>query len=172
MPRKSTRRTNDRDSRATETRESEDRFADEHELMADQPESPLYVDPKDIPHGKTYRWVRIEAQGAADNKNWAQMTRAGWSPVPRSRHEDRFPVTPMPGMGDTSDGTIIFGGLCLCERDTRLVMRDKKRQEQETLAANESIQGYVEGGNAAIPRFNQSGPVQYDTGGRQAQFKD
>lgn len=158
----------DRDARTA--RESEERDADERELLNDDMESALHIPRNEWPAGKTYRWVRVEANGAADNKNWSQMTRVGWTPVPRSRHEKRFPLIPMPGQGDNSDGAIVYGGLILCERDTRLVVRDKQRQEEKTRAAHESISTYVEAGTSQYPRFNETGPVQYQRA--QAAFKE
>ena len=151
-----------RDNRASESRTVESRKADQRELLGDEMESPLYIPREEWPDGKTYRWVRIEAGNAADNKNWSQMTRVGWTPVDRTRHLDRFPLINMPGQGDITDGKILFGGLCLCERDTRLVERDRSRQQQETVAQNESINTYVEAGTGNFPRFNQSSSVQYD----------
>lgn len=150
-----------RDSRDGESRTASTRDADERELLADDMESALYIPRAEWPQGKTYRWVRAEAGGAADNKNWSQMTRVGWTPVPRERHKNRFPLITMPGQGDVSDGAIIYGGLILCERDSRLVDRDRQRQQAETRAQNDSISTYVEQGTNQYPRFNQSGPVEY-----------
>lgn len=160
----------DSSSRSAETREAQGRDSDERELLTDDMESALYVPRSEWPDGKTYRWVRIESNGAADNKNWSQMTRVGWSPVPRARHEKRFPMVPMPGQGDISEGSIIYGGLILCERDTRLVKRDREKQQAETRAQNDSIQTYVEQGTSQFPRFNQSGAVEYQRA--QAAFKE
>lgn len=150
------------DNRVAETRAAESRKIDEREILSDDNESPLYIPRSRWPDGMVLRWVRTESAGAADNKNWAQMTRVGWSPVPREMFADLFPLVEMPGQGDISGGAIIFGGLCLCQRRADLVQRDRKRQEQETIAQNNSINTFVEQGTANFPRFNQSGPVQYE----------
>lgn len=156
------------ETRASQERLTDQREFDESESLADEVRSPLHIPMDRWPEGKVLRWVRIEANQAVDNKNWAQMTAVGWTPVDRSVFPDLFPMVPMPGQGDVSDGKIIFGGLCLCMRDKRLVLRDKKRQEQETIAQNDSINSYVEEAPGNFPRFNQSGPVQYE----RAAFKE
>lgn len=157
----------DRDGGRDETRET---F--EQPMFADATESPLHIPRADWPPAMALRWIRVEAGNAPDNANWSKMTRVGWSPVPRKMYENRFPVVPMPGVGDTSDGFILFGGLCLCQRPIELVLRDKARQEKETQEAGRTIETYVEGGNSNFPRFNQSQPAQFERATRQAQFKD
>lgn len=149
------------DSRAVEERAASGRQFDESESMADEQISPLHIPRDRWPEGKVLRWVRIEAANAIDNKNWASMTRVGWTPVDRAQYADLFPMITMPGQGDTSDGKVIFGGLVLCERDERLVARDKARQERATIEANEGIKEYVEQGPSQFPRFQDMGKVEY-----------
>lgn len=168
MGRQRKKDTDDSDSRVSEERLLEARANDESESLDDDIHSPLYIPRSKWPEGKILRWVRIEAGNAVDNKNWSMMTRIGWTPVDRSVFPDIFPMVAMPGQGDVSDGKIIFGGLCLCARDVRLVERDKQRQQQDTASANESIKTYVEQGPSAFPRFDNSGPVQYE----KVQFKE
>ncbi len=152
----------------------DDHEAFEQSTFADAAESPLHIPPEEWPEGMTLRWIRIEAGNAADNTNWAKMSRIGWSPVPRKMFAKRFPSTPMPGADQsTTDQVIIFGGLCLCQRPRRLVERDRKRIEQDTADAGRTIETYVEGGNPNFPRKDfGSSNVQYERGVRPAQFKE
>lgn len=149
--------------------EREDREIFENEMFADAAQSPLYIAPERWPDGMALRWVRLEAGNAPDTKNWSKMTRVGWTPVKREEYEDLFPSVDMPGLGDTSHGVIIYGGLCLCQRSMRLVERDKRRQEHETLLQGQSIQSYVEGGNPNAPRAVWSDNT---TRGKQMAFKE
>lgn len=148
----------------------------EQPMFTDSAESPLYIPRDEWPEGLAFRWVRIEAGNAPDNTNWQKMTRVGWSPVARGKYKSldrRFPVVPMPTGGDGgNESFIIFGGLCLCERDIRLVIQDKKRQEKATQDAGRVVETYVEGGNSNFPRFNQSQAPQFERGVRPVQFKD
>jgi hypothetical protein len=169
----------DRDDRAPLKREADredDRKAFDEPVFVDAIESPLHVPPELWPTGMRLRWVRIEAGGAADNTNWSKMTRIGWQPVKRGDNKGidaLFPQVAMPGQqGDGTGQAIVFGGLCLCMRDARLVARDKKRVEEETKSALRTVETYVEGGNSMFPRFNQSGPLQMETGRAPARFKE
>lgn len=159
---------------AGEPDRGEDR-EDEREMFTDAVESPLYIPREDWPKDMAVRWVSIEAGGAPDSRNWSVKTSAGWTPVLREHNpkiDARFPVIPMPGREESCGGTIVYGGLCLCQRPMRDVLRDKKRQERATQDAGRTVETYVEGGNSNIPRFNQSSPVQYERGVRPAQFKE
>ena len=86
--------------------------------------------------------------------------------------DDKFPVIAMPGGGAAQEAAVVFGGLCLCQRDRRYGLRDKKQQQRATEDAGRTVESYVEGGNANFPRFNQSSGVQYERGVRPAQFKE
>lgn len=174
MPRKSkTNRTddNEQEDRGQRSRKEDrgDRDEFENAMFADELQSPLYIAPDRWPDGMTLRWVRLDAGNAPDTKNWGKMTRVGWRPVPRAMYEDLFPTIDMPGVGDTSGGHIIFGGLCLCQRPTQQVLRDKARQERETMLQGESIKTYVEGGN---PNFPRQVMTDNTTRGKQMQFKE
>lgn len=144
-------------------------------MFNDAVESPLYIPKEDWPDGMALRWVSIEAGGAPDSRNWSMKSSAHWVPVARGKYpklDDRFPSIAMPGQDHTTGGNIVFGGLCLCQRDIRYNIRDRKKQEAATIDAGRTIDSYVEGGNSTIPRFNQSSPVQYERGVRPAQFKE
>ncbi len=145
----------------------------ENAMFADAPESPFHVPREEWPDGLAMRWISIEVTGAPDNRNWSVKTSAHWTPVIRGKYpkiDARFPTTPMPGFSADVGGAIIFGGLCLCERDIRYNIRDKKLQQKATQDQGKTIDTYVEGGNANFPRFNQSGPSQFERG--KAQFKE
>lgn len=168
----------DRDDRSAVRREApreDDRKAFEEPVFADAIESPLHIPPHLWPEGKRLRWVRIEAGNAPDNTNWSKMTRIGWQPLLRGENPEidgLFPQVAMPGLNATEGTAIVFGGLCLCMRDARLVERDKKRIDAETKNALRTIETYTEGGNSMFPRFNQSGPLQMETGRAPARFKE
>lgn len=161
------------DDREAARDETSDTF--EQPMFADSAESPLHIPREEWPEGLAFRWIRIEAGNAPDNTNWQKMTRIGWSPVARGKYKQldrRFPHVELPGISNQSDAFIIFGGLCLCERDIRAVLADKKRQEQATREAGRTVETYVEGGNSNVPRFNHSSDVQYERGVRPVQFKE
>lgn len=162
----------DRDERDMDR--DQDRQPFEQTMFADASESPLYIPQDHWPEGHALRWIRIEAANAPDNANWSTKTRMGWTPVVRGKFpklDERFPSVPMPGMEQSQNQAIIFGGLCLCMRDMRLEKRDKLRQQKETQEAQKTIETYVEGGTSAVPRFNESGPVKFEHG-RPVQFKE
>lgn len=159
-PRDTAQRPVGRTSRSAQTRDSNRRLSI-RPAINDAVRSGLYIDPAVWPRGYTYRWIRVGVNGAVDNKNWSVKTRAGWKPVPRDRHPDLFPSLPMPGSNTTTQDVIMYGDLCLCERPTKDVLRDKQRQADETVAANDCVKDYVDGGSPNVPRFDQSGPVEY-----------
>lgn len=163
----------DRDDRDKDRDQDREMF--EQQMFSDGKESALYIPREDWPEGFALRWIRVEAANAPDHTNWSAKTRMGWSPVLRGKYprlDARFPSVPMPGMEAQQNQAIIFGGLCLCLRDMRLEKRDKLLQQKETAEAQKTIETYVEGGSAAVPRFNQSGPVQYERAVAPVQFKE
>lgn len=146
----------------------------ENEMFTDAVASPLHIDPQDWPEGKAFRWISIEVTGAPDNRNWSVKTAAHWTPVQRGKYphiDKKLPIVAMPGTADNGAGAaIIFGGLCLCERDIRLNLRDRKAQQKATQDQQRTIDTYVEGGNANFPRVNMSSDVQYERA--KARFKE
>lgn len=149
----------------------------ENPMFADELQSPFHIPQSEWPDGHSMRWISIEVTGAPDSRNWSIKTAAKWTPVPRGKYpkiDARLPSIPMPGSrdGDGTESFIMFGGLCLCERDRKLSQREKVMQERATQEAGRTIESYVEGGNANFPRFNQSQPVQFERGVRQPQFKE
>lgn len=159
--------------RESEREQTSDTF--EQPMFADEVSSPFHL-PKDLwPDGMAMRWISVEVTGAPDNRNWSIKTAAHWTPVQRGKYPEidkRFPTVPMPGGGNVSEGLILFGGLCLCERDIRYNIRDRKLQEKATADAARTVESYVEAGTSNFPRFNQSSQVQYERGVRPVQFKE
>lgn len=146
----------------------------ENDMFSDEVVSPFNIPQEIWPDGMAIRWISIEVTGAPDNRNWSLKTAARWTPVARGKYpqiDARIPSVPMPGSNGETSGNIIYGGLCLCERDIRLSHREKRLQEKATDDASRTIETYVEGGNQTVPRFNQSSPVQFERG-RAAAFKE
>lgn len=160
-----------RETRVDDSRSLEVRDMDEREALSDDIESPLYIPKSEWPEGKTLRWISVEVQGAFDKNNWTKRARAGWTPAPAEMFAHRFPSVGLPGQPDANDGTINYGGLLLCMRDERLTERDKRRQEQDTIDANRSVETFVEQGSSMFPRFkSEDRGVRYERAS--AQFKE
>lgn len=64
----------------------------EHLGDLDQGSDEFYVDPKVIPPGWDYEWKRVSILGQEDPSYATQIARAGWEPVPVSRHIDMMPT--------------------------------------------------------------------------------
>jgi hypothetical protein len=123
----------------------------------------------------TLRWVAFEVEGAVNNMNWSKRIRDGWVPCKRADYGDLFPSLPIPGHSAANDESIIFGGLCLCQRQTRDVIRDRKYIESETAAQMSSFKDYVEERGVGTARVLQNdtdvtlGGVNRD---KSAEFKE
>lgn len=52
----------------------------------------FYIDPTDIPEGWSYEWKRRTVLGAEDPAYQVALARAGWEPVPTSRHPSYMPM--------------------------------------------------------------------------------
>lgn len=53
----------------------------------------FYIDPSDIPEGWAYEWKRKTVLGAEDPAYQVALARAGWEPVPTSRHPSYMPIS-------------------------------------------------------------------------------
>jgi len=60
-------------------------------LDEDGSTSEFYVDPAVIPDGWSYEWKRLTVLGATDPGYQVNIARAGWEPVPASRHRNLMP---------------------------------------------------------------------------------
>lgn len=52
----------------------------------------FFIDPADIPEGWSYEWKRRTVLGAEDPAYQVALARAGWEPVPTSRHPSYMPM--------------------------------------------------------------------------------
>jgi len=65
---------------------------DHHNGDMDDGVDEFYVDPADIPEGWSYEWKRRTVLGAEDPAYQVALARAGWEPVPTSRHPSYMPM--------------------------------------------------------------------------------
>lgn len=82
----------------------------------------FFVDPSDIPEGWTYEWKRYSVYEEEDTANQLSVQRAGWTPVPASRHPRMMPH-------NTTMSHILRKGLLLMECPTEIV-EERRRIEQ------------------------------------------
>jgi hypothetical protein len=78
----------------------------------------FYIDPLSIPDGWTYEWKRFSTYNKEDFAYLNAQKRAGWSPVPASRHPDKVPDGQV-------GGHIEYKGSILMERPTEIVNERK-----------------------------------------------
>ena len=64
----------------------------DHLGTMDEGTDEFYIDPADVPDGWTYEWKRNTLLGAEDPAYQVQLRRAGWEPVPTSRHPSYMPA--------------------------------------------------------------------------------
>lgn len=142
-------------SRAGSTRAATNRQADMRQRPMNEYQSALYIDPRLVPKGMTYRWVREANLNQPDNNNVSRSLRVGWRPVPADRHKE-YVVPSIPGLTDHLDHSLIrSGGLLLCERPTREVEADRRFVEQMNDAAMNGT-SYTDEQADGIPRFDDS----------------
>lgn len=65
---------------------------DHHNGDMDDGVDEFYIDPADIPEGWSYEWKRRTVLGAEDPAYQVALARAGWEPVPTSRHPSYMPM--------------------------------------------------------------------------------
>jgi hypothetical protein len=65
---------------------------DHHNGDMDDGTDEFYIDPADIPEGWSYEWKRRTVLGAEDPAYQVALARAGWEPVPTSRHPSYMPM--------------------------------------------------------------------------------
>ena len=81
----------------------------EHLGDSDEGTDDFYINPSDIPAGWAYEWKRRTVMGAEDPAYQVSLARAGWEPVPASRHPEYMPT-------DWAHQTIERKGMVLMER--------------------------------------------------------
>ncbi len=142
-------------TRSATTRAATSRQAEMRQRPLNEYQSALYIDPKLVPKGMTYRWVREANLNQPDGNNISRSLRVGWRPVPADRHKE-YAVPIYPGLNDHLDNTLIrSGGLLLCERPTREVEQDKRYVE---MMNDQAVNGsdYKSDEEDGIPRFDDS----------------
>ena len=101
---------------------------DHHGDMSDGTDD-FYVDPESIPEGWTYEWKRHSTYGLEDPAYQIQLARAGWTPVPASRHPEMMPY-------GTSHDTVLRKGMILMECPTEII---QERKMHELRLAREQV---------------------------------
>lgn len=81
----------------------------------------FYVDPQDVPDGWSYEWKRKTVLGAEDPAYQVALARAGWEPVPASRHPSYMPM-------DGHFTTIERKGMILMERPAEISEEARNRE--------------------------------------------
>lgn len=85
----------------------------------------FYVDIDGIPDGWTYEWKRYSIYGDVDPAYQIQLARAGWTPVPATRHPDMMPY-------GTNHENILRKGMMLMECPTEII--EERRMHERRLA--------------------------------------
>lgn len=87
----------------------------------------FFIPPEDIPDGWTYEWKMFTTLGQQDPAVQVQQARAGWEPVPASRHPSYMP------RGYVGE-TIMRQGQMLMERPTEIVEQARAREYRKARA--------------------------------------
>lgn len=111
----------------------------------------FYIDLSDIPPGWTYEWKRKLVLGAEDPAYMVALARAGWEPVPTSRHPSY-----MPDGGNYP--TIERKGMILMERPTEIT--DDARENERRKARNQVRQKEAQLNSAEGGHFERSNKDQ------------
>jgi hypothetical protein len=130
----------------------------DHRGSLDDGTDDFYVDPSAVPPGWDYEWKRKTVMGAEDPAYQVALMRAGWEPVPASRHPEM-----MPDRGHFA--TIERKGMILMERPKEITdeMRElelrKARQQvrQKEQQLNSAPEGQFGRDHAQVrPKINKS----------------
>lgn len=159
-----------RKSRLAESRDSTDRKSSARKMPMAGYQGNLYVDPRLIPRGMKYAWKRFATFNEPDEGNMQTQFRAGWRPVPPSRHPEltghHDEMSKIFGTASEAPTVIKFKGLILCECPEAMVRERRSRlananfQQMNSLPGLDSIEG--------APKINESSPVMAErvrTGG-------
>jgi len=107
----------------------------------------FFIDVSDIPPGWTYEWKRKLVLGAEDPAYQVALARAGWEPVPTSRHPSY-----MPNSGNYP--TIERKGMILMERPSEIT--DDARDNELRKARNQVRQKEAQLNSATDGHFDRS----------------
>jgi hypothetical protein len=103
----------------------------EHRGSLDDGVDKFYIDPTIIPDGWSYEWKNHTILGQPNPSYEVNMARAGWEPVPRTRHPELMPE-------NYAGNTIIRDGQILMERPLEIT---KEAVERDKRAAKAQMQG-------------------------------
>lgn len=112
----------------------------------------FYVNPRIIPSGWSYEWKRHTTLGAEDPAYQVQIARAGWEPVPATRHPEMMP-TGYAGM------TILRKGQMLMERPQEIVDEAKsielRKARSQVRQKEQQLYGSPAGDNSPFDATNK-----------------
>lgn len=101
----------------------------------------FYINPDDVPDGWAYEWKRKTVLGAEDPAYQVALARAGWEPVPASRHPSYMPM-------DGHYATIERKGMILMERPAEI---SEEARNKELRKARLQVRNKEEQLGAAAP---------------------
>lgn len=133
MPRRATR--------ASTARNLQSREADMREMMAQESQGVLWFDPRKVPNGYIYGWIRRAVNNEEDAYTIRTRQMSGWKPVPSDRH----PELTTAGWGLPSEiqrNYIEIAGLLLCEIPKRIF--DRNREAQKLMAFEATRMPHIE----------------------------
>lgn len=111
----------------------------DHGALGDEGTDEFYIDPNDVPPGWTYEWKRKLTMGAEDPAYEVHLARAGWEPVPTSRHpsympQGNYPIIERKGMVLMERPAEITGEAR--ERELRKARNQVRQKEQQLNSAD------------------------------------
>ncbi len=127
-------------TRTNDTRLMDERDYEMRAIMDMHYQDPLYVDPKVIPPGMEYYWVRESTLGQGDTSRMVEMKRKGWKPVPADRHPEMV-FDDFFGRLEHVKGYIYQKGLILCERRKELGDAERKQIDLKNYQIMSSMPG-------------------------------
>ena len=116
----------DRESRETQTRESEKRKVTWQKPSALPDPAPQ--------EGVEFRWIRTSSLGQSDMTNVSSKFREGWEPV---KLEDHPELKILPDVDSKFQGNIEVGGLLLCKnsKENMAARRDYQKEQADSQMA-------------------------------------
>lgn len=144
--------------RQAQSREGTERKATARKMPLTGYTGRLYIDPKKVPSGMTYGWLRSHLMNEPDEGNMQTRMMDGWKPVPASRHPEwagnHQEMSAIFGTASEAPTIIKYRGLVLCECPTRLVLEKRQRIAEQNFIQMNSLPGLenIEG----APTFNDS----------------
>lgn len=106
-------------SRTEENRNADTREFEKNIMMHMQWQDPLYIDPRYIPAGMEWRWIRESYRDMPDDARIAHVMSKGWTPVKPEQLPHRMNIDLFKRKTHLNS-YVHFGGLILFERPERL----------------------------------------------------